>query len=84
MKTFAKKSNYYCETRMDPACKGIWKESKADWIVLRICRVWMYEDCSVNEVRFLCELSHTEYLTHFRPMFHLCRNQVVSFYEQNV
>ena len=67
-----------------PACKGIWKESKADWIVLRICRVWMYEDCSVNEVRFLCELSHTEYLTHFRQMFHLCRNQVVSFYEQNV
>ena len=23
-------------------------------------------------------------LTHFRPMFHLCRNQVVGFYEKNV
>ena len=23
-------------------------------------------------------------LTHFRPMFHLCRNQVVGFYQQNV
>ena len=23
-------------------------------------------------------------LTHFRPMFHLCRNQVVGFYKQNV
>ena len=23
-------------------------------------------------------------LTHFRLMFHLCRNQVVGFYEQNV
>ena len=23
------------------------------------------------------------YLTHFRPMFHLCRNQVIGFYQEN-
>ena len=23
-------------------------------------------------------------LTHFRPVFHLCRNQVIGFYEENV
>ena len=33
---------------------------------------------------FLVQVPCLDELTHFRPMFHLCRNQVVGFYQQNV
>ena len=36
-------------------CKGSWRESQMDWIVCRVCTVWVQEDCTVNEVCFLCD-----------------------------
>ena len=36
-------------------CKGSWRESQMDWIVCRVCTVWVHEDCTVNEVYFLCD-----------------------------
>ena len=42
--------------------------------------------CSANQLTgfyMMTTLAFNE-LTHFRPMLHLCRNQVVGFYWQNV
>ena len=39
-----------------------WKESQIDWIVCRICRVRVHEDCVVNEVCFLCKFPHASHL----------------------
>ena len=38
--------------------------------------------CQIK-AKVICQ-SLKKNLTHFQPMFHLCRNQVVGFYWQNV
>ena len=40
--------------------------------------------CSMFWIRCHLRRFKSIWLTHFRPMFHLCRNQVVGFYYQNV
>ena len=38
-----------------PVCNGTWEGSQIDWIVCRICTVWVHEDCTIGEVCLLCE-----------------------------
>ena len=39
-----------------PVCLGKWcNGTQIDWITCCVCTVWVHEDCTLNDVCFLCE-----------------------------
>ena len=38
-----------------PVCRRTSKEGQMNWIVYKIWKMWVHEDCSANEACFLCE-----------------------------
>ena len=54
-KTLSKKvSNIDKQEWICPVCKGTWKETQTDWIICSTCTVQVHDDCTGNDVCFLC------------------------------
>ena len=43
----------YEEEWLCPVCQGKWCNTQIDWITCYVCTVWVYKNCTLNDICFL-------------------------------